>query len=775
MTRKKPKQQANKDQQTSQAKSSKKQSGKRQQANSQARPEQRDSGRGFKSHRAGRDARRQRDGGRLQPDRLQQSMVELDPQAQQVLVVLAAAEQALTTRQCAEQLEAATDLPQLLEGLQQEQLVIQPTADQWLINPSLHLASGAVSAHADGYGFVLTPAAHEDVYLDEQQMATVMHGDTVLVQTRSATSRNKVYGELLAVVERARKFLVGRVVESGSGLVLAPDNPRITGRLELLEQAAVKITPGVIVVAEIVSYPQPEKAGIVRVMRELDDSNEAGLATEIAIIQHALPERFSAACLQQAQSFGEQIDPDKLQHREDLRELPLVTIDGADARDFDDAVYCHATPNGWRLLVAIADVASYVLPGTALDDDAWERGTSVYFPTRVIPMLPEALSNGLCSLRPHEQRLALVCDMQLDNQGKLQQSRHYKAVMSSHARLTYGQAQAIIDGDMQAPAPAVLSNLLALHSVFELQSKLREQRGALAFDRPESMFLWNADGSIASIEKTSRMNSHKLIEESMILANVATARFLQRRQQPALYRVHAPPQGRKLEELQQLLLARGIKPTWREQPEPRDFAQLQAQCADREDAHIIDEALLRAQSLAVYLPENEGHFGLALDAYSHFTSPIRRYPDLVVHRALHALIDQQPASSYIPGDDVAARLDDMAAHCSMTERRAEEAARDVEWRLICDYMQDFIGTQFKATVTGIKPFGMFVELHDPVVSGLVHISQMGKDYYLYDERTLQLRNRRSGQSFSISDRLTVTLVDVDIDQRKLNFALTGPA
>ncbi len=696
----------------------------------------------------------------------------LSPPALQLLVFLTTVDQPASTEHCAEQIGNGGAVDDCLRELQQHHLVQPAGPGQWQVDPELRLVSGAVSAHADGYGFVLTPAAHDDVYLDEAQMASVMHGDEVLVRARTSGGHNKVFGALLLVVRRARKYLVGRVVESGSARVLVADNPRLTDTLQVLDENKVSVNPGVIVVAEIVRYPAPDQAGAVRVLRELDDSNEAGLATEIAIIQHDLPERFSSACLDEASAFGEQIDSRHLQQRKDLTALPLITIDGADARDFDDAVFCEPVADGWRLVVAIADVASYVRPGSALDDDAWERGTSVYFPTRVLPMLPEALSNGLCSLRPQQQRLALVCDMRLQANGTLQQSRHYKAVIRSHARLTYADAQAIIAGEAVAPSRSVDASLRSLQRVFELQTALRQQRGALAFDRPESGFMWSAEGAIASIETITRLNSHKIIEECMILANVATARFLQQRQQPALYRVHAPPQGRKLEELQQLLLARGIKPGWREQPQPSDFARLQAQCADREDAHIINEALLRAQSLAVYLPDNAGHFGLALDAYCHFTSPIRRYPDLLVHRALHALLDAQPVSSYIAGDDIDASLAQMAAHCSLTERRAEEAVRDVEWRLICAYMQDFIGNTFAATVTGIKPFGMFVELHEPVVSGLVHISQMGKDYYLYDERAQQLRNRRNGRSYSISDRVVVKLVDVDIDQRKLNFALS---
>ena len=689
----------------------------------------------------------------------------------ELLIHLTTLEHPVSADHCANQLEVSGDVSDRLRALKQQQLLTQATSDQWQINADLKLAGGAVSAHPDGYGFVLTPAAHDDVYLDEQQMATLMHGDVVLVRTRSKQQRGKVFGELLVVVERARRYLVGRVVETGRGLVLSADNPRITDTMQVQHGNQQSLNPGVIVVAEIARYPAQDQPGVVSVLRELDDSNEAGLATEIAIIQHDLPEEFSSACLREADAFGEQIDNRQLQHRSDLRELPLITIDGADARDFDDAVYCEQTADGWRLVVAIADVASYVRPGSALDDDAWERGTSVYFPTRVVPMLPEALSNGLCSLRPQQERLALVCDMLLQADGRLQKSRHYKAVMRSHARLTYADAQAIIDADAQAPSAAVGDSLQALKQLFALQTKLRQERGALAFDRPESTFTWRDDGAIASIDKRTRNTSHKIIEESMILANVATARYLQQRRQPALYRVHAPPQGRKLEELTQLLAARAIQPTWREQPEPKDFLQLQQQCAGREDAHIIDEALLRAQSLAVYLPDNDGHFGLALDAYCHFTSPIRRYPDLVVHRALHALIEKEPVSSYIAGEDADASLQQMASHCSTTERRAETAVRDVEWRLTCDYMQDFIGTTFAATVTGIKPFGMFVELHDPVVSGLVHISQMGKDYFIYEESSQQLRNRRSGQCYSMSDRVSVKLIDVDIDQRKLNFGL----
>lgn len=663
----------------------------------------------------------------------------------------------------------------------------------WKVTDKAFLITGKVSLHPDGFGFVATAQQDDDVYLGKREMRGLMPGDTVLVQQQHDKRRDRYYGELLGVVQRARRQMVGRIVQSGKRMTLMADDPAITEPLTIksTEQES-SFTPGSMVVARITRYPDDGgKPGEVVIERSLDDQHLAGLATEIATLEHDLPSEFPDAVIDEANQLGDSVKPEQTKGRKDLRQLPLVTIDGEDARDFDDAVFGAPSGKGWRLVVAIADVSSYVKPGSALDAEAIERGTSVYFPTRVLPMLPEALSNGLCSLRPEVDRLALVCDMQLAVNGEVQRSRFYPAVINSHARLTYRQADQVLNPDDHPAGQAlelaseVVDSLSALQKIWHCRDQQRERRGALAFDRQESIFIWNADGTVSDIQPSHRLMTHRLIEEAMIVANVEAAKFLLKQKMPSVLRVHPPPSGDKLAELERMLLMHNIKPEWHNSPTPDDFARITQQASDRPDKNIIEEMLLRAQSLAVYQPIEDGktggHFGLALEAYSHFTSPIRRYPDLLVHRAIyqvlakkHIQLDHQPAKTSgkkAVANDSRRKLKELAQHCSYTERRAEQASRDVEFRLKCHYLKTFEGENFEGWVTGVKNFGLFVELDKLQISGLVHVSNLGKDYYEYDERNICLSNRRTGQRIHLGDKLTVKLLRVDLEQRKIDFAL----
>ncbi len=675
--------------------------------------------------------------------------------------------------------EESAELQEYLQQLKAARWIEKAGDIRWKVAGNRQLLTGSVSLHPDGYGFLNSSQQEDDVYLGRREMTGLMPGDHVLVNQLKDKRRNRFYGEVLGIIRRGREKLVGRVVESGRRLQLQPDDPAISESFKIAGDVD-EISPGSMVIARITRYPSDGRRGRVLIERQLDDSQLAGMATEIAMLEHDLPHEFANEVNDEAHGFGETVDASQYKDREDLRDLPLVTIDGEDARDFDDAVFGAASADGWRLVVAIADVSSYVKPGSALDREAYERGTSVYFPTRVVPMLPEALSNGLCSLRPQVQRLALVCDMQLTHTGEVSSSRFYPAVICSHARLTYKLANRLLEREI-SPADAELSDdilvsLKALQSIWRCRDQLRGQRGALAFERRESMFVWNMDGTVKSIQANQRLVTHRLIEEAMIAANVEAAKFLLEKSIPGVLRVHPPPSGDKLAELERMLLMYNIKPGWRDQPAPEDFAQILTQCKDRADSDIIEEMLLRAQSLAVYKPikdgGTEGHFALALTAYSHFTSPIRRYPDLLLHRAIYSALDQQSKRAETsPSSQSQTELATWAQHCSFTERRAEQASRDVEFRLKCHYLKAFEGQAFEGWVTGVKNFGLFVELEELQISGLLHVSNLGGDYYIYDERDLCLYNRRNGKRFNIGDKLSVRLIRVDIEQRKIDFSL----
>jgi ribonuclease R len=528
-----------------------------------------------------------------------------------------------------------------------------------------------------------------------------------------------------------------------------------------------------VVVADIVQQPGERQPPVGAIAEILGESGAPGMATEIAIRNFDLPHEWPEGVQQSAEAFGEAVPAAMIEGRRDLRQLPLVTIDGADARDFDDAVYAQRHKNGWRLVVAIADVATYVSQGKALDREAEHRATSVYFPGREIPMLPEALSNGLCSLNPEVDRLCLVCDMSLNGQGVVTRSRFDAAVMRSQARLTYDEVwnwlvsgrDEIRPGKVEASA-----SLKDLYGLYKALRKARTRRGAIDFESTEVKFQFDERGAVADIVPFERNDAHMLIEECMITANVEAARFLLRNQIPAPFRVHEPPQEPKVETLEQFLRGLGIRIPWKNRPEPRDFEQIVQQIKGREDQHLIMAVLLRAQSLATYRTDNAGHFGLALDSYAHFTSPIRRYPDLLVHRAIHHLIQRREAADFSYSGQ---RMEELSEHCSHRSRRAEEAERDVDERLKCYFMERHIGDEFDGQVTGVTSFGLFVELDKTRVSGLLHITSLPNDYYHFDPVVHRLTGDRSGKVFQLAQKLSVRVASVNTSERKIDFELVG--
>ncbi len=635
----------------------------------------------------------------------------------------------------------------------------------------MDLVRGRISAHADGFGFLMPDDGGDDLYLSPRQMRQVFHGDSVLAAITGVDRRGRKEGGIVEVVERAHRQVVGRLMlESGVASVI-PDDPRLTQDILIPLDKTGQGKPGQIVVARIERMPTIERQPTGEVIAVLGHADEPGIATDIAIFGHDLPQEFPDEVLREAEGFGERIDQSIAATRKDLRSLPLLTIDGADARDFDDAVYAERLDEGFRLIIAIADVAEYVQPASPLDQEARQRGTSVYFPDRVIPMLPETLSNGLCSLRPDEDRLSMVCDVRLDDKGKVRSSRFYEAVMRSHARLTYDQVQAMmVKGDtaLREKHAHVVDNLAALYEVFRVLFKRRTRRGALDFDSSDVYFQFDAEGRVADIRPRTRHDAHRLIEECMILANVEAARFVGKAGLPMLFRVHDSPPAEKLESLELFLRAQGLKVGWSEQPEPSQFAAIQSRVAGKDDARLVNAVLMRSLSLAVYQPENIGHFGLALNDYAHFTSPIRRYPDLLLHRALKHLIRKKPRTEFTYD---ASTMAEFGRHCSWTERRAEEASRDVDERLKCQFMQRHLGDEFDGVITGVTSFGLFVELTQFGVSGLVHVTAMPNDYYNFDPVSHRMTGKRHGKVFKLADRVRISVAAVNVDERKIDLAL----
>lgn len=636
----------------------------------------------------------------------------------------------------------------------------------------LDLLAGTVLANRDGYGFLRPDSGSDDVFLPPATMRAVLHGDRVLVSVTGLDRRGRPEGQIVEVLERRSQRLVGRYEEQdGIGLVI-PDDQRLHQDILIAAGQHGGARNGQIVSVEITTPPTRERPPLGRVISVLGEKLSASLTVKVAIESHGLPHEWPPAALEQAQAVSPEVSKGELDGREDLRALPLVTIDGEDARDFDDAVYAERRGRGWRLVVAIADVSHYVQPETALDEAAYERATSVYFPDFVVPMLPITLSNGICSLNPGVDRLCMVCDMQLDGEGHVTGSRFYPAVMHSHARLTYTQVwQVVGEHDEQTRkslGPATVERLEALHGLYHLLAARRAERGAIEFDSQEFKFKLAASGEVLAMGAYARNDAHKLIEECMIAANVEAARFIESKHLPAPFRVHARPPESKYTDLLEFLKEFKLRlPSWADVT-PADYRRLLETVRERPDAALLESVLLRSQSLAVYLPTEPGHFGLALESYAHFTSPIRRYPDLLVHRAIRHAVGGGRPGNYLYGIE---RMTAMAAHCSKCERRADEAERDVDERYKCAWMEKHIGSTFDGRISGVTSFGIFVDMQPSNVSGLVHVTQLPNDYYHFDATRKMLSGERRGLSFRLGDPVKVMVLRASLEDRKIDLRL----
>lgn len=646
---------------------------------------------------------------------------------------------------------------------------------QYAVAQKLDLLAGHVIANPEGFGFLRLDTGGEDLFLPPREMRRVFHGDRVLASIVGIDRRGRREGAIVEVLERRLTRLVGRYAErQGLGYVI-PDDKRILQDVMIPPTAREGARPGQLVVCQISEPGQPGQPPIGRVLTVLGEALTPSLVVETAIHGHGLPHVFSEAVLEQAAAVPLSVSPEALAERVDLRDLPLLTIDGEDARDFDDAVYCQPNRTGFRLVVAIADVSHYVLPDTPLDQEAQLRATSVYFPGFVIPMLPETLSNGICSLRPQVDRLCMVCDMQVDHAGQVKRSKFYEAVMRSHARLTYTEVwNAIGEGDAQARARVgdLLPQLENLHRLYQALARARAQRGAIEFESGEMRFVLGPGGEVVQAGMSERNDAHKLIEECMIAANVEAARLLLKKRIPAPYRVHDRPPEQKYAELQEFLAEFRLSlPPW-SKVTPGDFTALLKKVRKRADAALIESVLLRAQSLAVYVPENIGHFGLALDAYTHFTSPIRRYPDLLVHRAIKHALAKKRAESYRHAPHDMAQL---CLQCSERSRRAEEAEREVDERYRAAWMEQHVGSEFDGVVSGVTSFGLFVELDESKVTGLVHVTQLPNDWYHFDPLRKSLSGERSGRVFRQGERLRIVVLRASLEERRIDFRLVSDA
>lgn len=620
-----------------------------------------------------------------------------------------------------------------------------------------------VEGHKDGYGFAvpMTPDGSSDFVLSEKQMRHLMHGDIIALQPTGQNWRGRREGRVLEVLERGQKTVVARVYVERGAVIAEAEDKRLSQPI-LLTDNKKNIQDGQVAVVQIDSYASGNRLASGHIQKILGNYADEGMEIDIAVHKHHLPHQFSSGCLKAVGKLPDSVHKSDIKNREDIRDLPLVTIDGKSARDFDDAVCAQKEGRNYRLWVAIADVDHYVPSDSAIDQDAHLRGTSVYFPRRVIPMLPEKLSNGLCSLNPEEDRLCMVCEMCITYAGNIRDYRFYPAVMRSHARLTYEQAWHYLESGEAHPQKTSLDTLYRL---FQILNKQRQRRGAMEFDSTETQMLFDEHGKIDTIVPVVRNDAHRLIEECMLCANVCAAQFLHQHKHPALYRAHSAPSEEKLATLREQLALLGLNLGGGKQPKPKDFAQLSEAIAERPDKHLIQIMMLKSMQQAVYQPKNEGHFGLAYDAYAHFTSPIRRYPDLLIHRAIKAVLKGETYTR--------ASWQELGVHCSFTERRADEASRDVERWLKTFYMRDKIGETFQGTVSGMTGFGLFVTLDNIYIDGMIHISDLGQDYFHYRPEILAMEGERSGIRFCMGDSLVVHIAQADLDTRRIDLTLVA--
>jgi ribonuclease R len=697
-----------------------------------------------------------------------------------------------------DQLEA---LRRRLRAMERDGQLIYTRRGTYAPVDKLDLICGRISGHRDGFGFLVPDDGSDDLFLSPAQMRLVFDGDRALVRVAGLDRRGRREGGIVEVISRAHESIVGRYYEeNGIGFVVA-DNPKIQQEVLVTPGRTAGARVGQFVEIKITHWPTSRFQPQGDIIEVIGNYMAPGMEIDVALRSYDIPHVWPEAVIKEARKLKPEVDEKDKEKRVDLRHLPFVTIDGEDARDFDDAVYCEKNSSrwklfsgGWKLYVAIADVSHYVKVGSALDAEAVERGNSVYFPERVVPMLPEELSNGLCSLNPHVDRLAMVCEMTMSKSGQMVDYKFYEAVIHSHARLTYNKVSLMLEDpkssegkSLRSEYKEVLPHLNQLYALYQVLIAARHERGAIDFETQETRIIFGEDRKIAEIRPTQRNDAHKLIEECMLAANVATARFMQDHEIPSLYRVHDGPPAERLEKLKAFLGELGLslqRGKSKDGPSPKDYQRLLESIRERPDYHLIQTVMLRSLSQAVYSAENAGHFGLNYEAYTHFTSPIRRYPDLLVHRAIRSVIRSKretkhveragaaimPRARIYPYDEAA--LEKLGEQCSMTERRADEATRDVVNWLKCEFMQDRVGETFEGVITAVTGFGIFVELRDIYVDGLVHVTALPADYYHFDPVHHRLSGERSGRSFRLGDSVEVKVMRVDLDERKIDFELS---
>lgn len=709
------------------------------------------------------------------------------PSREHILAHLAKRETPASREELANELglngeEPLEALRRRLRAMERDGQLIFTRRQCYALPERLDLLRGTVIGHRDGYGFLRIEGSKDDLYLSAEQMKMAIHGDIVLAQALGADRKGRREARIVRVLVPKTSQIVGRFfMDAGTGFVV-PDDSRLSFDILIPADAVNGALMGYMVVVELTQRPTRRTKAVGMIVAILGDKMGTSMAVDIALRTHEIPHVWPPQVEKQVADLSEQVPEAAKKGRIDLRKLPLVTIDGEDARDFDDAVYCEKKRGGgWRLWVAIADVSYYVRPRTALDDEARNRGTSVYFPSQVIPMLPEVLSNGLCSLNPQVDRLCMVCEMTISAQGRLSTAKFYEAVMSSHARLTYSKVWHILQGDqaLREHYQPLVKHLEELHTMYQVLDKARAERGGIAFETEEAKFIFNAERRIERVEPTVRNDAHKLIEECMIMANVAAARFVEKNNEPSLYRVHDRPSDDHITALRSMLSELGLTLGGGNKPQPKDYCTLMDEVAERPDHEMLQTMLLRSMKQAIYDPENRGHFGLALASYGHFTSPIRRYPDLSLHRAIKYLLAKehgQLKERWTPTGGWHSELEEMlqlGEHCSLTERRADEATRNVADWLKCDFMQDHVGEVFNGIIASVTGFGFFVRLNDLFIDGLVHVSSLDNDYYRYDNIGQRLIGESSGVVYRLGDTVEIRVEAVHMDERKMDFALVS--
>jgi ribonuclease R len=708
-------------------------------------------------------------------EREQQKYEHPVPSREAILAVLTERNELLPFRELADALDVHGErdedaFSRRLRAMERDGQILKNRRGLYGLAHKMDMVAGRVSGHPDGFGFLIPDEEGEDLFLSPAEMRQVMHGDRVMARVTGVDQRGRREGAVVEVLERAHLTVVGRyVTPNGMGFVV-PENKRITQDIVISRGDENGAKENQIVVAEITSPPTRHRAPAGRVVEVLGDHMAPGMEIEVAIRAHDIPHVWPQEVRDEVEGLAPQVPAHASEGRFDLRGIPLVTIDGEDARDFDDAVFAEHDGRHWRLIVAIADVSYYVKPGTALDREAYQRGNSVYFPQNVVPMLPEILSNGLCSINPKVDRLCMACEMQIDAHGNISRYRFLEAVMRSRARLTYTKVAAMLvekDTALRQEYAEVVPHLEALYGLYKILHSARMKRGAVDFELPETRIVFDEQRKIQRIEPLQRNDAHRLIEECMLAANVCAAEILKKHKVPAPYRIHEGPTVEKLNNLREFLSEIGLSLGGGDKPQAQHYSKLIKQVEKRPDSRLIQTVLLRSLSQAVYSPDNIGHFALGYPNYTHFTSPIRRYPDLLVHRAIKDILAKRPATIT---PELARQHGE---HCSLTERRADEATREVTRWLKAEFMMDKIGEEYEGYISGVTNFGIFVELIEFYVDGLVHITSLGNDYYHFDAAHHRLMGERTRQIYRLGDKVRVRVVRVDLDETKIDFELVG--